>query len=112
MESSERNGIYIEAIDDGALLIVRKDLVMVFNLKDRAVWFPLSPSLLSPILNYTKVTYDVSKFAQVSGKSTEVVLTTEDAAFITSNDKAQAPTLEKNQVRFSRAAAVVLRLKA
>jgi hypothetical protein len=37
MESSERNGIYIEAIDDGALLIVRKDLVMVFNLKDRAV---------------------------------------------------------------------------
>eukprot|EP00026_Physarum_polycephalum_P004744 Phypoly_transcript_04767.p1 GENE.Phypoly_transcript_04767~~Phypoly_transcript_04767.p1 ORF type:complete len:489 (-),score=70.47 Phypoly_transcript_04767:70-1536(-) len=94
LQDSERSSTHVEAIDDGALLLVRKDLAFIFNLKDRTV------------------TFDLSKFPQVGSKSVEIILTTEDAPFITSNDKSQAPTLEKNQVRFSRASAVVLRVKA
>lgn len=37
LDTSERNAVRVEALDDGALLIVRKDIAMIFNLKDRKV---------------------------------------------------------------------------
>jgi hypothetical protein len=64
---------------------------------------------LPPRLMVNQVSYDLAKIPQVVGKSVEIVLTTEDAAFSTNND-VLPPVLDKREVRFSHASAIVLRV--
>lgn len=58
------------------------------------------------------MTFDLSKVAQIGNKTAEVVFTTEDSAFEVAGDKSQPPVLNGKEVQFSRASAIVLRVKA
>jgi len=93
LESAARDSIYVEALDDAAILLVRSSLVIFFHLKDR------------------ESTYDLTKITQNGYKPTETVLTTDDEAFLIEGEHAHPPAVVNNQIRFSRAAAVVLRIK-
>jgi maltooligosyltrehalose trehalohydrolase len=98
LDNADRANFNVQAVDDKSVVLVRKpasssdpSVVAVFHVKNG------------------KHDVDIASF--VSGKTAEVIFTTEDARFTTGSGKGDAPVLTQNKVHFTNSSAIILRVK-